>query len=229
MRGDFELVPHVDDPEVETHITQGSGTPIGFDTVYYGPEGHCRTMEIWNEAWRNWRGEIQELIEEGRDRIVVAPGFTPRGLQAASSSTNGARWATRFAKEGSSAWMPPWVPTEIVRSMRWSGMVTTPSKPLYQNWRRRIYAPAAHADGLEDAKPYTLRHSFVSLLIHEGQSVVAIAKQAGHSAEMCLRTYAHVFEELDPTDRRSAHERVCAARDVPVTYLRAEGPSGGNP
>lgn len=28
-------------------------------------------MEIWNEAWRNWRGEIQELIEEGRDRIVV--------------------------------------------------------------------------------------------------------------------------------------------------------------
>jgi ketosteroid isomerase-like protein len=71
MRGDFELVPYVDDPEVETHITLGSGTPIGFDTVYYGPEGHCRTMEIWNEAWRNWRGEIQELIEEGRDRIVI--------------------------------------------------------------------------------------------------------------------------------------------------------------
>jgi ketosteroid isomerase-like protein len=70
MRGDFELVPYVDDPEVETHITQGSRTPIGFDTVYYGPEGHCRTMEIWNEAWRNWRGEIHELIEEGPDRIV---------------------------------------------------------------------------------------------------------------------------------------------------------------
>jgi ketosteroid isomerase-like protein len=71
MRGDFELVPYVDDPEVETHITQGSGTPIGFDTVYYGPEGHCRTMEIWNAAWRNWRGEIDEVIEEERNRVMI--------------------------------------------------------------------------------------------------------------------------------------------------------------
>jgi ketosteroid isomerase-like protein len=70
-RGDFELVPHLDDPEVETHITQGSGRPIGFDTVYYGPEGHCRSMEIWNEAWRKWEAEIEEVIEEGRDRILV--------------------------------------------------------------------------------------------------------------------------------------------------------------
>lgn len=70
MRGDFELVPYVDHPEVETRVTQGSGTPIGFDSVYYGPEGHCRTMEIWNEAWRNWRGEIEEVIEEGRDRVL---------------------------------------------------------------------------------------------------------------------------------------------------------------
>jgi ketosteroid isomerase-like protein len=71
MRGDFGLVPHVDDPAVETHVTQGSATPIGFDTVYYGPEGHRRSMEIWNEAWRNWRGEIEEIIEEGRDRVLV--------------------------------------------------------------------------------------------------------------------------------------------------------------
>jgi ketosteroid isomerase-like protein len=71
MRGDFELVPYIDDPEVETHIMLESGTPIGFDSVYYGPEGHCRTMEIWNEAWRNWRGDIEEVIEEGRDRVLV--------------------------------------------------------------------------------------------------------------------------------------------------------------
>jgi ketosteroid isomerase-like protein len=70
-RGDLELVPYIDDPEVETHITQGSGPPIGFDAVYYGPEGHCRAMEIWNEAWRDWRADIDEIIEDGRDRIVV--------------------------------------------------------------------------------------------------------------------------------------------------------------
>ena len=70
-RGDFGLVPHIDDPQVETRITQGSGPPIGLDAVYYGPEGHCRSMEIWNEAWGQWDVEIDEIIEEGRDRIVV--------------------------------------------------------------------------------------------------------------------------------------------------------------
>ena len=70
-RGDFELVPYVDDPEVETHITQGSGPPIGLDSVYYGPEGHCRAMELWNEAWDTWDAEIEEVIEEGRDRFLV--------------------------------------------------------------------------------------------------------------------------------------------------------------
>jgi ketosteroid isomerase-like protein len=70
-RGDFELVPHIDDPAVETHITQGAGTPIGFDTVYYGPEGHCRSMEMWNEAWSRWDAEIEEVIEEGPNRMVV--------------------------------------------------------------------------------------------------------------------------------------------------------------
>ena len=71
MRGDFDLVQYIDDPEIETHVVQRSGTPIGFDTVYYGPEGHCRTMEIWNEAWRGWRGEIDEVIEEERDRVLI--------------------------------------------------------------------------------------------------------------------------------------------------------------
>src|SRR5688572_3529866 len=70
-RGDFELVPHIDDPEVETHITQGAKTPIGLDAVYYGPQGHCRSMEIWNDAWREWDAEIEDVIEEGRNRVVV--------------------------------------------------------------------------------------------------------------------------------------------------------------
>jgi ketosteroid isomerase-like protein len=78
-RGDFALVPHLDDAEVETHITQASGTPIGFDTVYYGPDGHCRSMEAWNEAWRKWDAEIEEVIEEGRDRIVVVARIYAEG------------------------------------------------------------------------------------------------------------------------------------------------------
>jgi hypothetical protein len=70
-RGDFELVPNVDDPEVETRVTQGSGVVIGLDEVYYGPQGHCRAMEIWNEAWRKWDAEIDEVIEVGRNQVLI--------------------------------------------------------------------------------------------------------------------------------------------------------------
>lgn len=79
MRGDFVLVPYIDDPGVETYLRQGSGIPIGFDAVYHGPEGHCRTMEIWNEAWGNWRSEIEDVVEEGRDRVVVVARLYAEG------------------------------------------------------------------------------------------------------------------------------------------------------
>jgi hypothetical protein len=68
-----------------------------------------------------------------------------------------------------------------------------------------------------------LRHSFISLLIHEGLSVVEVARQAGHSPEMTLSTYAHVFDEHSlGTERRSAEDQIRAARgeDVPVLYPR---------
>ena len=70
-RGDFALVPYIDDLEIETRITQGGRMPIGLDAVYYGPEGHCRSMQVWNEAWESWDAEIEDLIEEGRDRILI--------------------------------------------------------------------------------------------------------------------------------------------------------------
>jgi ketosteroid isomerase-like protein len=67
-RGDFELVPAIDDPEVETHIALSF---LGAEPVYYGPDGHCRAMEEWNEAWSDWDATIEEVIEEGQDRVLV--------------------------------------------------------------------------------------------------------------------------------------------------------------
>jgi integrase len=46
------------------------------------------------------------------------------------------------------------------------------------NWRDRIFKPAARAAGVE-AVPYDLRHTFVSLLIHQGCSVPYVAAMAG--------------------------------------------------
>lgn len=82
----------------------------------------------------------------------------------------------------------------------------------WRNWRRRIWQPAASEVGLIGSRPYDLRHSFVSLLIQEGQTVVEVARQAGHSAETCLRYYAHVFADYDPENRVSAEDQIQQAR-----------------
>src|SRR5436190_24098211 len=41
-RGDFALVPNLDDPEVETHLPVGGHVAAGLADAYYGPQGHCR-------------------------------------------------------------------------------------------------------------------------------------------------------------------------------------------
>jgi integrase len=95
----------------------------------------------------------------------------------------------------------------------------------YRNWRKRIFRPTALAAGVEAPRPYDLRHSFVSLLIHEGVSIVEVARQAGHSPEECLKTYAHTFEEFDPADRKAAAATIGEARrtaGVPMyAFVRA--------
>ena len=70
-RGDYDLVPILDHPEVEAHFMVRAQMAVGTDDVYYGPDGHCRAMEEWNEAWREWDAEIDEVIEEGRDQVLI--------------------------------------------------------------------------------------------------------------------------------------------------------------
>jgi integrase len=89
----------------------------------------------------------------------------------------------------------------------------------WQTWHRDAWRPACRAVGLEGVRPYDLRHSFVSLLIHEGRNVVEVAREAGHSPTMTLDVYSHVFEELDPAERVSAEDQILAAREADVSVL----------
>jgi integrase len=84
--------------------------------------------------------------------------------------------------------------------------------PAWQTWHRDAWVPACRTVGLEGARPYDLRHSFVSLLIHEGRSVVEVARQAGHSPTMTLDVYAHVFDEFEIAERVSAEDQIAQAR-----------------
>jgi integrase len=86
------------------------------------------------------------------------------------------------------------------------------SKTAYQNWRRRSFGKAKLAADAPAARPYDLRHSFASLLLHEGRSVIYVARQLGHDARLTLTTYGHVIDELEDEPRLSAEDAIAAAR-----------------
>jgi integrase len=102
------------------------------------------------------------------------------------------------------------------------------SKPAYQSWRRRAFKRALQAAGVAHARPYDLRHSFASLLLHEGRSVIYAARQLGHDARLTLSRYGHVIDELDDSPHRDAVAVIRAARDsdVPVSFLPQRVESG---
>ena len=51
-------------------------------------------------------------------------------------------------------------------------------------------------------------------MIFEGHTVIEVARQAGHSPEICLRHYARVFADYDPADRQSVTDQIRAAREM---------------
>jgi integrase len=86
------------------------------------------------------------------------------------------------------------------------------TKTDWDNWRRRAFDRACVAIALYDARPYDLRHSFASLLLHEGRSVMYVARQLGHAAGLTLSTYGHVVDELDDSPQIPAEDAIRAAR-----------------
>ena len=82
----------------------------------------------------------------------------------------------------------------------------------FNKWRDRVFAVTMRAIGLDHARPYDLRHSFASLLLHEGRSVIYVARQLGHGADLTLGTYGHTIDELDDAPRISADDAIAAAR-----------------
>lgn len=102
-----------------------------------------------------------------------------------------------------------------------------------QNWRRRVYQPAAKAAGVtDDLRVYRLRGSFASLLLWEGRSLTYVAEQAGHSVATLAKHYAGVLEELEEAPRVAAAEAIREARAQvsgaqSVLNAATEGASGG--
>lgn len=101
------------------------------------------------------------------------------------------------------------------------------SKAAFQSWRRRAFKRALTAAGVDQARPYDLRHSFASLLLHEGRSVIYTARQLGHDARLTLTVYGHVVEELDDAPSHDMAASIRTAREPHVRASFASALPGG--
>lgn len=84
----------------------------------------------------------------------------------------------------------------------------------YQNWRRRIFDPTSEAAGAAAATPYTLRHSFASLLVQAGWNALEIAHEMGNSPEVVQRDYSHLFREFARGERIDPDHLIRSARST---------------
>jgi hypothetical protein len=98
----------------------------------------------------------------------------------------------------------------------------------FEKWRQRRFKFLLGAAGLSQGRPYDLRHSFASLLLHEGRDVIYVARQLGHGADLTLRTYGHVIEELADSPQLSAEEAIAHARSAHVNPYGAPGGPAAN-
>jgi hypothetical protein len=87
------------------------------------------------------------------------------------------------------------------------GIATITETPVVSAGKRRI---SRTYDG---PVPYDLRHSFASLLIHEGKhSIMQISEWMGHSAATLLSHYAHLIADLSSGPGLPNENAIKAAR-----------------
>lgn len=166
--------------------------------AYVGP----RPMEALALRWEDRSGDrllVERALTDGavkttktrHRRVVEIPGPVAQDLaewKLALGARRGLVWPRR--SDGR-----PW------RQGNWD------------NWRRRQFDKATEAVGLEDFRPYDLRHTAASLAIAAGRPLTEVAAQLGHSPEVSARTYAHLIELARGKPVRPVEEWIRAARD----------------
>ena len=111
----------------------------------------------------------------------------------------------------------------------------------WRDWRSRVWQPACEAIGVatitktttvsngkrktkrtyEGPVPYDLRHSFASLLIHDGKhSIVQISEWMGHSPATLLSHYAHVIADLASKPSSPNENAIKVARRTRRLYVQ---------
>jgi len=92
-------------------------------------------------------------------------------------------------------------------------------------WNHHLWKPALVAAAQPDCRDggmHALRHWYVSVLLHGGESIKALSEYLGHGDPgFTLRTYTHLMPASDERTRRLVDGAFAAASDGPTT---AQGP-----
>ena len=157
-----------------------------------------RPEEALRRRWQDVHERTLEVFADKtkRPRIVDLVGPLSQDL---------AQWRLQSGRPGAGELVVPTGHGDVWRKYDWD------------NWRKRIYQPAARVAGVTgDMRPRRLRGSFVSLLLWEGRSVTYVAAQIGCSIATLARHYAGVIAELEGQPRQPAADAIRSAR-VDVT------------
>lgn len=107
-------------------------------------------------------------------------------------------------------------PTDLVVTGRQGDGVMT-----LRYWRAKRWHRARVAAQVERCTPYDGRHTFGSLLIHEGRDILEVQRQMRHaSSTITLGVYAHEFAEWRGRAKVTLEQAVLAARRQVAAELR---------
>lgn len=75
----------------------------------------------------------------------------------------------------------------------------------HEYYGTRIFQAAIAASGLPPGTtPHDLRHHYASVLLHAGESVIAVAERLGHkNAKLVLSTYGHLMPDSEERTRKA--------------------------
>jgi integrase len=151
--------------------------------VYVLAYGGLRVSEAFGLRWKSVDLQTGRItISEG---LVEVEGY----LVASPLKTKAAR---------RSLTLPSVAQIELQKGLRdteyvWTGPAGGAVR--LNNFRKRYWAPAVKAAGLDHLTPHSLRHTCASLLIKAGRSPLEVSRYLGHSSPaFTLSTYAHLYD-----------------------------------
>lgn len=223
-------------------LSAAMGAAVDDDLIAVNP---CRGVRpIPRQPKRREAATADELeavrahMESARDRLMVSlmayGGLRPSEVRALSwADVAGHTLTVRAAladdgtvkttKTGGVRTVPVIAPLadDLAALGRGEGLVITGPHLERHNWIRRVWHPAREAAGVRaELVPYSLRHTYASLLIAAGRNPWQVAHLMGHSTpEMVIRTYGHLFAEAEHAEPKELEAVAIEARQRAASAL----------